>query len=275
VTTTRHMFVQRGLPRSVAVQNNLPFAPFMQPDSPMWMGFADQQTSSTGPAEICTFAGNAAAKLTDSAPGRYFDNGAIQHLSHNLIDMLQWFDMDTPSAPPAAAGTFSERVQYMFHAPGIEPGNADQLTDGGGPAFLPSENRGPDYASLTAQGIGTARDPATGQGERRLGHLSAMQRSSRASDGTPLHLRLDGPGFDHIDVPDGSAQPKLEFSAFVATADFFATMRANGAARDLAAQFGVDDDGNGLERFITATRRQNYLIPPRRHRAFPLVEVGA
>ena len=39
-------------------------------------------------------------------------------------------------------------------------------------------------------------------------------------------------------------------------------------------QFGVNADDNGLERFLTATRRQNFLIPPRRHRAFPLVELA-
>jgi hypothetical protein len=32
------------------------------------------------------------------------------------------------------------------------------------------------------------------------------------------------------------------------------------------------EEDNGLERFLTATRRQNFLVPPRRHRAFPLVE---
>jgi hypothetical protein len=35
----------------------------------------------------------------------------------------------------------------------------------------------------------------------------------------------------------------------------------------------VDPTANGLERFITAARRQNYPIPPRRHRAFPLAEL--
>ena len=77
---------------------------------------------------------------------------------------------------------------------------------------------------------------------------------------------------DNLDVPDGSNQPKLQFSAFVPTAEFFRVMRVNAAAQDLQAQFNVDEDDNGLERFITATRRQNFVIPPRRHRAFPLVE---
>lgn len=50
-------------------------------------------------------------------------------------------------------------------------------------------------------------------------------------------------------------------------------MRRNQASLDLAQQFAVDEDENGLERFLTATRRQNFLIPPRRHRSFPLVEL--
>jgi hypothetical protein len=64
----------------------------------------------------------------------------------------------------------------------------------------------------------------------------------------------------------------LQFVVFVPTADFFRTMRINQAALALCAANGVDPSDNGLERFLTATRRQNFLVPPRRHRAFPLVE---
>jgi len=77
-----------------------------------------------------------------------------------------------------------------------------------------------------------------------------------------------------MDVPGGSNQPKLQFTIFVPTADFFRRMRVNQASLDLQNQFGVDPDDNGLERFLTATRRQNFLVPPRRNRAFPLVELG-
>jgi hypothetical protein len=272
-TSSRAMFQQMGLPRFVAGQNALPFADFIHPQSPMWMGFADQQLTGSGPAAITTCAGNASARLTTAVPGDYFDNGAVQHLAHDILDMLQFFDMDTPASPPGSDGVFTERVQYMFHAPNIVPGNADQFTNGGGPSFLPNQNNGPGYAARTAQGIGTNIDPATGLPERRMGHLSTLQRSSRAADGTAIHIRMDGPGFDSMDVPDGSSQPKLQFTVFVPSADFFATMRRNQASQDLAQQFGVDQSDNGLERFITATRRQNFLAPPRRNRAFPLVEL--
>lgn len=266
-TSSRSMFQQVGLPRFVAAVAGLPFQNFVNHKSPMWMGFADQQVAGAGPAAITTFKGNASARFTNAVAGSYFDNGSIQHLSHDIIDMLQWFDMPDANSAPDDDGVFTERVQYMFHSPAINPGNADQLTDGGGPAFLPTENRGPNYAARTAAGIGTEDN------EHRMGHLSTLQRSSRAADGTPIHIRMDGPGFDSMDVPDGSTQPKLQFTVFVPTADFFATMRRNQASLDLAAQFDVEEAENGLERFLTATRRQNFLLPPRRHRAFPLVEL--
>jgi hypothetical protein len=273
-TSSRAMFQQMGLPRSVAADNQLPYAPYINPQSPMWMGFTDQQQAGSGPAAITTCAGNASARLTTAVPGNYFDNGAVQHLAHDIIDLLQWFDMDTAASAPGNDGTFTERVQYMFRStPPPAAGNTDQFTDGGGPAFLDNAFQGTADASASARGVGTPVDPATGKPQHRMGHLSTLQRSSRAADGTPIHIRMDGPGFDSMDVPDGSNQPKLQFTVFVPSADFFRTMRSNQASLDLAAQNKVAPSDNGLERFITATRRQNFLVPPRRHRVFPLVEL--
>jgi hypothetical protein len=266
-TSSRHMFVQMGLPKAIAHKHSLPFADFIQHQSPMWMGFADQQVNGSGPAPICTFAGNASAHLTTAVAGDYFDNGSMQHLSHLILDMLQFFAMKTPTSAPGEDGKFIQRVQYAFHAPNIAPGNKNQYTDGGGPSLLPNQNRGPRYAKRTALGIGTNK------GEQRMGHLSCLQRSSRAKDGTPVHLRMDGPGFDAMDVPGGGKLPKLQFTIFVPSAQFFKKLRVNQASLDLQNEFGVDPKANGLERFITATRRQNFLIPPRRNRAFPLIEL--
>lgn len=290
-TTIRTQFTQIGLPRRVANQNGLSFAGSINPQTPMWMGFSDQQVAASGPAAIVTFLGNSSARLTTASSGSYFDNGSIQHLSHDIQDLAAFYK--SPDEP------FSERVQYMFRSDPIPSlGNADQFTDGGGTAFLANDasvflhykSLGITEASATAASPNTVNDPQPASnpdgdaGKRlpRMGHLSALQQSSRAADGTPIHIRMDGPGFSAGDVPNGTAQPKLQFTVFVPTADFFKTMRANQAALQYqAAQQGrggsstgtVDSDDNGLERFITATRRQNFLIPPRRHRAFPLVEL--
>jgi hypothetical protein len=283
--TARLMFQQIGLPRKVANQANLSFAGQINPQSPMWFGFADQQVAASGPAEITTFAGNASAHLTTAKAGDYFDNGSLQHLSHDILDLAEFYLL--PAQDPAGEGEpFTERVQYAFRSNQLGTTNGlpaqqtgDGFTDGGGPAFIENTFQGTNDAMLAAQdaggtfGPGNANQNATFEGEHRLGHNQCLQRSSRAADGTPVHIRMDGTGFDSMDVPNGSNQPKLQFTVFTPSADFFRTMRVNQASLDLQNQFGVDPDDNGFERFMTATRRQNFLSPPRRHRAFPLVEL--
>lgn len=259
-TSSRLMFVQQGLPRQIADTHSLPYARQINPQSPMWMGFADQQTTGSGPPEITTFQGNASARLTTASAGDYFDNAAIMHLSHVIEDLAQFY---APTEP------YTERVQLMFRSNPIPSvGSGDQFTDGGGPAILENTFQGTQDAAANAAGTNTY------QGGRRLGHLSTVQRSARAADGTPMHIRADGPGFDSLDVPDGTAAPKLQFCIFVPTADFFRVMRLHQASRDLETTYNVDPNHSGLERFITTTRRQNFLVPPRRHRAFPLVEAS-
>jgi hypothetical protein len=299
--TPRIQFVQQGLPRTMANNAGFEFAPRINPDSSMTMGFVDQQVNAAGPAQIVTFVGNSSAKLSDAKPGDYFDNGSIAHFSHVIEDLYQFYatpgqDSGRPDGEP-----FTERCQYMFTSNQLgtpngipAPGNTDQFTNGGGPAFINNVFQGTGSAADEAQdsaGLFTPTNQslnATFTGEGRVGHNAALQRVSRAADGTPLHIRNDGPGLDSMDVPAfrtfpgsdgvnvpaGSTQFKLQFLIFVPTADFFAQLRTSAAAQDLQHEFlDNDDDDNGLERFLTATRRQNFLVPPRRHRSFPLIEL--
>jgi hypothetical protein len=299
--TPRVQFVLTGMPRSLANSNGFEFAPRVNPRSPMAMGFADQQVDSSGPPQIVTFVGNASAKLTTARAGDYFDNGSIAHFSHVIEDLYQFYSAENQDSRRPDAETFQERVQYMFRnnqlgtAHGVPAeGFADQLADGGGPAFINNVFQGTGAAAAGAQDSGGQFGPnnqslnATFTALGRVCHESALQRVSRAADGTPLHVRMDGPGFDGMDVPAfrtfpgsngvnmpaGSNQFKLQFLMFVPTADLFDRMRTAQSAQDLQHQFLADaDDDNGLERFITATRRQNFLVPPRRHRSMPLVEL--
>ncbi|HLG64966.1 MAG TPA: hypothetical protein VKY19_23725 [Ktedonosporobacter sp.] len=307
-------FVQPGLPRQLANELSAAgIAPFptiateINPASPMWMGFVDQQTDSSAPnGATVTFAGanagGSVGKLTTANPGDYFDNGSIMHLSHNIDDLTQFYNKDPNKF--TGAEPYSERVQYMFRSSTPSGANGlpfpqdpnDQFTNGGG-LGAPTGNLATQQQSAFVQNIFTGPnavltnfDPATlatGVKQLRVGHEQALQRSSRAADGTPLHIRNDGPGLSSLDVPDGSTQPTLEFMVFVPTAEFFRVMRINSASLDLvqagqnggtgtsipAGVTGSAAEDDGLERFITATRRQNFLIPPRRHRSFPLLEL--
>jgi hypothetical protein len=300
--TTRVQFVQTGLPRSMANANAMEFTPRMNPNSPMWMGFLDQQVDSAGPAAICTFAGNSSAQFTNAAPGDYFGLGSVQHLSHDIEDLFQFYSLPNQDSRHPDGEDAQERIMYMFRSnttgtpTGLPtPFNAsDPFTNGGCPAFVNNKFQGANDALLNVTNAGGQFNPnspaATQQtqsfsGVPRIGHESALQRSSRAADGTPIHIRADGPGLSSLDVPAfqmfpgganvpaGSLQPKLEFTIYMPTAESFRLMRVNAAAQDLqAAHPALDPGDNGLERFITATRRQNFLVPPRAVRAFPLVE---
>jgi hypothetical protein len=299
--TGRVQFVQPGLPRKMADNAGFEFASRINPDSSMAMGFVDQQVDSSGPAAIVTFVGNSSAKLTNAVPGSYFDNGSIAHFSHDIEDLFQFYSLPNQDANRPNGEPFTERCQYMFRSNQLgtvhgipAEGNADQFTNGGGPAFINNVFQGTAAALQGAQDVGGLFAPgnqtlnATFTGTGRVGHEAALQRFSRAPDGTPLHIRNDGPGLDAmdvpafrtfpgangVDVPAGSNQFKLQFLMFIPTADLFAQMRIGVAAQDFQHQFLADqDDDNGLERFITATRRQNFLVPPRRHRSFPLTEL--
>ena len=296
----RIKFMQIGMPRTMAENYGFEFASRINPDSSMAMGFIDQQTNSSGPPAIVTFAGNSSAVMTNAVAGSYFDNGSIAHVSHVIQDLYQFYN--TPGQDPnfITGEPFTERCQYMFRSNQLGTtngvpslGNADQFTNGGGPAYVNNVFQGTNTAMLGAQDSGGTFTPtnatlsATTTGEHRFGHEQALQRVSRASDGTPLHIRADGPGLDTMDVPSfetfpgsgsfvsaGSYQFKLQFLIYVPTATFFAQMRTAQAAQDLQVEFNVNASDQGIERFITATRRQNFLVPPRRHRAFPLVELA-
>ena len=267
-TSLRVMFVQMGLPRRVAEQYALPYAGRVNPQSPMWMGFFSQQATGFGPAEIATFQGNASARfvgmLQPDGSARtvntsdYFLNGAIQVLAHDILDLAAWYADDHP---------YADRVQAMFRSnPAPHAGYADQYADGGGPAALPNV-----VPPKRADGFSEAQSEAATN--HRIGHVPALQRVTRAPDGTIVPQRIDGPGFDAMDVPGGAPQPKLQFSAFVPSAQNFAKARLNAAAPDLSPS-QVPAAHNGIELFITATRRQNFLCPPRAHRAFPLLELA-
>lgn len=271
VTSTRHMFVQLGLPRNMAASNGFRWASFVNPFSPMWMGFADQQVNASAPAPDVTFLGGHGIKLTDARSGDYFDHGSIQHLSHVLLDLEQFYlnGREPEDGSDDTREPFDERIQYMFTVPPeAQPAPDDPFTDGGGPrrsgtrgAFIPNVFRGVDHAEQNARQFG------------RIGHNDGLHRSGRFTDGRPIHQRIDGPGFDAMDTTDKRNTPKLQFSGFFPSADFFANLRRNVGAVDLMEKYNLDEEDHGLERFITATRRQNFLIPPRRHRGFPLIEL--
>jgi hypothetical protein len=171
--------------------------------------------------------------------------------------------LPVPGAGPAAALAGLETLRHLAAAPVRLPGDAETAPawSGSAPAGLP------DVQFDLAKFVAPVVTAVTFQGADGVS-VTTAEAGDYFDNGSMQHL-------SHVilDMPDGSRRPKLEFTAFVPSADFFTTMRKNQASAGLQEQFGAEEPDNGLERFITSTRRQNFLIPPRRHRAFPFAEL--
>jgi hypothetical protein len=130
-----------------------------------------------------------------------------------------------------------------------------------------------------------------------LGHNALLQQATRLPadvvdnygrlrpKGTAVPLRED---FNTLDNPffwspeAGFATPNVpgtHFVAFTPASRLFHRARTamDGVMPDgtnfREAPYSIPDENNGIDARIRASHRQNYLIPPRRHRSFPLVEL--
>jgi hypothetical protein len=124
-----------------------------------------------------------------------------------------------------------------------------------------------------------------------LGHNAQMQFLSRVDKdtmtaygekipkGTVIFLRQD---FDTVENPfefnsDGPVNPTpvpgVHFIGFAPSAQLFEKMRKEMDSVDLQRKYNLPDENTGFTKFLVTTHRQNYLEPPRAHRAFPLAEL--
>ena len=132
---------------------------------------------------------------------------------------------------------------------------------------------------------------------RRVGHAGAIQQASRLAaevvgpdgtryaKGTAVPQRAD---FNTLDNPfawsadpgrdgmtDGPAAG-VHFVVFNPSSDDFnrGRLAMDGVLPDgTKLPFAPRDRGQGFNSILRTTHRQNFLVPPRRHRSFPLVEL--
>jgi hypothetical protein len=272
VTSIRRGFAGGGfdggksLPQRLAVAAGVPGADLIPDGSELFLGFTSTQKAGLGPRLI---ANHETLGFVD-VRGGYFHGGTHMHLSHITEDLEAWYlNFD-----------FDERVLTAFR-PGLT--NVKQ----GAQTVL----QGPKEVATVAE---TARKFAqTG----RFGHSASIQSTSR--------LQHDVVGPNGIVYPKGTAIPQradfntldnpFAFSADHAVDKFktdpvagvhFVVFNPSGDdfARNRLAMDGVMPDGTklavgarsraaGFNSVLTTTHRQNFLVPPRRHRSFPLAEL--
>jgi hypothetical protein len=255
----------RSLPKRMALAAGVSGAELIPDTAELFLGFTSTQKAGLGPPRIANLE---TLGYTDAAGG-YFEGGTHMSLSHIHEDVEAWYiNFD-----------FRERVDTTFR-PGIDAAPGTQT--------IP---QGPEDTASVGQVSGDFR--RLGQ----IGHSSSLQTTSRLQDdvrgsdgvlyrkGTAVPHRadfntLDNPFFWSADperdgMADGPAAG-VHFVVFNPTSDDFNRTRLamDGVLPDgTRLPFEPRARGQGLNSVLRTTHRQNFLVPPRRHRSFPLVEL--
>ena len=253
----------KGLPKEMALAAGVDAAELIPDGSELFLGFTSTQRAGLGPRLIANL-----ETLGYTDPG-YFRHGTHMHLSHISEDLANWYlNFD-----------FSERVQTVFR-----PGK--QVPEGTRTVAQP-----PAEVADTAEVQRAFRRSGT------MGHSASIQTTSRLDrdvvgadgtvypKGTAVPHRAD---FNTLDNPffwsanplrdKQLAQPAagVHFVVFNPTSDDFHRNRLamDGVLPDgTRLPFAHGDRGQGFNAVLQTTHRQNFLVPPRRHRSFPLVEL--
>jgi hypothetical protein len=256
----------RSLPKRMAVAAGIPGAELVPDTAELFLGFTSSQKAGLGPPRIANFE---TLGLVDLGPRGYFRGGTHMHLSHLFEDLEAWylnFDHD-------------ERIATTF-APGVKAPPGTQTV------AQPPE----DAASATQVSRQFHRFGA-------IGHSTAIQTTSRLAEavtgpdgtvypkGTAIPRRedfntLDNPFFwttsPEVDRYRPEPAAGIHFVVFNPSSDDFHRNRRamdgvlpDGTKLPLAA----GDRAQGINSVLETTHRQNFLVPPRAHRSFPLVEL--
>ena len=256
----------KGLPKEMAMAAGVPGADLIPDGAELFLGFTSTQRNALGPPRIANFE---TLGLVDLGPRSYFHGGTHMHLSHIFEDLEAWYlNQD-----------FRDRVNTTFRP--HMPVRAGRQTVPQPPSRVASESEvRRDYDRYGIIGHSSSLQPA-----------SRLQQDIRGSDGTlyakgtAIPQRAD---FNTLDNPFfWSADPKgdrmgegpaagLHFVVFNPTSDDF---HRNRLAMDGVMPggeklaFAPRAAGQGFNSILRTTHRQNFLVPPRRHRSFPLVEL--
>ena len=265
-TSLRRGFAGGDLPRKLGTAAGVPGADLIPEGSELFLGFTSTQKAGLGPRLIVN---HETLGYVDLRGSGYFHGGTHMHLSHIHEDLEAWYlNFD-----------FRERVDTAFR-PNLHVRDGAQTVRQG-----PQDVASPREVASDFKLLG------------RFGHSASIQPSSR--------LQQDVVGADGTVYPKGTAIPqRADFNtldnpfAWTATParDRFSTQPAAGVHfvvfnpssddfhRNRLAMDGVMPDGTklpfpprtrgqGFNSILRTTHRQNFLVPPRRHRSFPLVEI--
>ncbi|SRR5579875_26185 len=260
VTSVRRGFAGRGMPRRVGMSLGIPGADKIPQGAMLFMGFTSSHVHGLAAGNLASY--ETVPGWTDATPTSYMAGGANMHVSHIAIELGRWYALAHP-----------DRLHRMFHPRRNEP----------------EEVLSPDQCPATSTFQAQRDEDASHFG--LVGHNEQMQFLSRTETetttaygqklprGTTFFLRQD---FDTVDNPfafsaDGPVSPLpragVHFIGIGPSAQQFELMRREMDSPGLAEKYHIPDENVGFTDFLVNTHRQNYCLPPRAHRSFPLAEL--
>jgi hypothetical protein len=257
-----------GLPKQMALAAGVPGAELIPDGAQLFLGFTSTQRAGLGPSRIANLE---TLGYADLGPSGYFVHGTHLHLSHLFEDLAAWYQVFD----------FQERLDTTFRPGIVAPPGTQTVAQGSGDAQDEKQVRR-DYARHRQIGHSGAIQTAS-----RLGSDVVGPDGTRYAKGTAVPQRadfntLDNPFFWTADVAGDafSEEPAagLHFAVFNPTSDDFRRTRL---AMDGVLPAGPHllfepgSHGRGFDSILATTHRQNFLVPPRRHRSFPLAELPA
>ena len=253
-----------SLPKAMAIAAGVDGADLIPDTAQLFLGFTTTQLHTQGQSRIANFE---TLGLVDVREG-YFRGGTHMHLSHLFEDLEAWYlDFD-----------FRERVDTTFRPRREAKDGAQTL------AQPPEDAAGEHDVKSDFDRFGAIGHSASIQSTSRL------QMDIRGADGKlykkgeaiPLRAdfnTLDNPFFWTADPArdrfDEQAAAGLHFISFNPSSDDFRRNRLamDGVLPGGKIAFPPRARGQGFNAVLSTTHRQNFLVPPRRHRAFPLAEL--
>jgi hypothetical protein len=257
---------RRSLPKQMALAAGVAGAELVPDTAQLFLGFTSTQRAAMGPGRIANIETLGYAR----DPRGYFRGGTAMHLSHVTEDLEAWYlNFD-----------FSQRVSTAFR-PGLAGVRENQQTVRQSPRDIASERQVErSYRRFGAIGHSAAIQTSSRLGRRHVGPDGTVYEA-----GTAIPQRAD---FNTLDNPFAwSSQPNrdgikstpeagVHFIVFNPTSDDFHRNRLamDGVLPDgTKLPFDPGSRGQGINAVLRTTHRQNFIVPPRVHRSFPLAEL--
>ncbi|EFH90516.1 DUF7405 family protein [Ktedonobacter racemifer] len=260
---------QQSIPSKVALAAKIPGAESIPPHAQVFLGFTTTLQANMAPDNIPSL--ETIPGQTDQWPNGYFKQGTTMHLSHLFEDLETWYGRGSQDF-----SAFPDRVRAMFR-PGLSTASGTLTVNP--PTELSDSNIAQDVQKYQAYGhsgsmqsiVRQTTPTTTNYGKTYPAGIAVSARGDFNTVDNPFHYSSDPTG-NHFSTKPAAG---MHFIIFQPTIGNFNRTRLamDGYYPDgTVLKLSPRSHGAGINSVLFTTHRQNYLVPPRSHRSFPLAE---